>query len=309
MPNLNDQPLDAVTGAFGYTGKYITRRLLALGHRIRTLTGHPERPNPFGDQVAVVPFHFDNRPELAKNLQGVTTLYNTYWIRFNYGQLTYDKAVENTKVLVTAAREAGVGRVVHVSIAKPSADSHLPYYQGKGILENFLKESGLSYAIVRPTVIYGDEDILINNIAWFLRKLHLFGYPGWGQYQMQPIFVEDMADLVVKVGQQTDNLTIDAVGPEIYTFKELAYLIKNKIGCRALIFPVPPRCALWFVRVIGLFVGDVILTPEEIAGLMANLLVTDSPATGPTRLSDWLSQHAGQVGARYASELQRHYRP
>ncbi len=52
--------LNVVTGAFGFTGKYIARRLLSMGKRVRTLTGHPNRPNPFGDQVSVVPFHFDN---------------------------------------------------------------------------------------------------------------------------------------------------------------------------------------------------------------------------------------------------------
>lgn len=315
MPNQDDshpaaQPgqLDVVTGAFGYTGKYITRRLLALGRKVRTLTGHPDRPNPFGDQVAVAPFDFDNRPGLVRSLQGVTTLYNTYWIRFPRGAVTYEKAVTNTQILFAAAREAGVRRVVHVSIANPSADSHLPYYRGKGILENSLIQSGLSHAILRPTVIFGVEDILINNIAWFLRTLPVFGVPGTGEYKLQPIFVEDMAELAVRVGQQDENLIVDAVGPESWTFDELVRLIAQKTGRRARLVHLSPAIVLATVRLVGWLVGDVVLTPEEIEGLMANLLVTSSPPTGQTRLSEWLGQHAKEVGSHYASEVARHYR-
>ena len=92
--------LNVVTGAFGYTGKYITSRLLSLGEKVTTLTGHPNRPNPFGDRVSVAPFNFDNQSELIKSLRGATTLYNTYWIRFPHGQSTFDRAIDNTKILI-----------------------------------------------------------------------------------------------------------------------------------------------------------------------------------------------------------------
>jgi NADH dehydrogenase len=299
--------LDVVTGAFGYTGKYIARRLLACGRNVLTLTGHPGRANSSGDRVAVAPFHFEDRRALVRSLRGATTLYNTYWVRFPHGPATYEKAVENTKALIGAALEAGVRRMVHVSIANPSADSPLPYYRGKSVLENVLRESGLSYAILRPTVIFGPEDILINNIAWFLRKFPVFGVPGSGEYQVQPIFVEDMAELAVQAGLHSDNTILDAVGPETFTFNELVRLVAEKIKRPARILHVRPATALWFVRLVGWFVRDVVLTPEEIEGLLSNLLVTPSPSTGRTHLSDWLGRHADQVGIRYASELRRHY--
>src|SRR5882672_9146905 len=182
--------LDVVTGAFGYTGSYITRLLLAGGHRVRTLTGHPQRSNPFGDRVEVAPFNFDNATALTKTLEGVDTLFNTYWIRFAHGDQTFDKAVANTRILIDAARRAGVRKFVHVSITNPSEESPLPYFRGKALLENSLTESGLKYTIIRPTVIFGNEDILINNIAWLLRKFPVFVIPGSGEYRLQPIFVE-----------------------------------------------------------------------------------------------------------------------
>jgi NADH dehydrogenase len=300
--------MDVVTGAFGYTGKYITRRLLAQGRRVKTLTGHPDRPHEFGDRVTAAPFNFDNPPALVESLRGAATLYNTYWVRFNYGAATFDQAIANIKTLIRAAEEAGVRRMVHVSIAQPALDSPLPYYSGKAQLEEALKTSRLSYAIIRPTVIFGDEDILINNIAWLLRRFPLFAVLGKGDYKLQPIYVEDMADLVVDAGGKTENVIFDAVGPEVYTFDTLVRLIAKTIRSRARLVHLRPDLALILSRVVGVFVGDVILTQEEVAGLLANLLVSSGPPTGRTRLSEWLRDHAGTVGAKYASEVKKHYR-
>jgi NADH dehydrogenase len=302
-----EQSLNVVTGAFGYTGKYITRRLLSMGQRVKTLTGHPNRPNPFGDQVSVAPFNFDNPAALVESLRGATILYNTYWVRFPHGRITYEQAVENTKTLFQAAKEAGVRRIVHVSIANPSEESSLSYYQRKAVLEKVLIESELSYAIIRPTVIFGDEGILINNIAWLLRRFPVFAVPGAGDYKIQPIFVEDMAEIVVTAGAKDENMILDAVGPEVYTFDALVRLISKTVRSRAVIVHVNPEPAFFLSKLIGYLVQDVVLTRDEVEGLIANLLVSSGPPTGRTRLSDWLRQNAETVGIRYASELQRHY--
>ncbi len=302
------QEVDVVTGAFSYTGKYIAQRLLAQGRLVRTLTGHTNRVSPFGVKVDAFPFNFDRPSELVRSLQGVTTLYNTYWVRFTHGSITFDEAVDNTQKLIRAAVEAGVKRFVHVSITNPHVDSPLPYFHGKGLLEQVLMNSKLSYAIIRPTVIFGDEDILINNIAWLLRHFPLFVIPGDGEYRLQPISADDMADLAVAAGQRRENEIVDAVGPEIYTFETLVKLIAQTVRSRSLIVHLPPKTALMLSQFIGRFVKDVVLTQEEVDGLMSNLLVVDGPPTGRTRLSEWLREHAATVGKQYASELARHYR-
>ena len=306
--DMETQELNVVTGAFGYTGKYITQKLLSMGKKVKTLTGHPNRPNPFGNQISVAPFYFDNPAELTRALQGATTLYNTYWVRFPYGRVTYDKAVAHTKTLINAAKEAGIRRIVHISITNASEESPFPYFSGKGILEKFIIQSGLSYAIVRPTVIFGHEDILINNIAWFLTKFPVFAIPGDGNYQLQPVFVEDVAGIAVNAGQSNDNMIIDAVGPEIFTYEELIRLIADRVQSKAKIIHLRPGLALFLSKFIGYMVNDVVLTRDEVEGLMANLLVSKNPPTGKTRLSDWLTQNASIVGTSYASELARHYR-
>jgi NADH dehydrogenase len=297
----------AVTGAFSYSGKYITRRLLERGEEVITLTGHPNRPDPFGGKVKSYPLDFDEG-SMARSLQGVDVLVNTYWVRFDKGENTQPRAVENTRRLINAAKAAGVRRMVHISITNPSAESHLPYFWGKAANEKAVVESGMSYAILRPTVLVGDEDILINNIAYLLRRFPFFFLPGNGSYRLQPVHVDDVAELAVEGVYRTDNYIIDAVGPDIFTFKEMVELIGEKIGAKRPLIPVPPRLALLAAQFISLFVGDVVLTPEEVEGLMAGLLVSSEPPRGTTRLADWLEETKDRVGARYASEIRKHYR-
>jgi uncharacterized protein YbjT (DUF2867 family) len=308
---MNAQTTDRIvaTGAFSYTGKYVTRRLLAMGKQVRTLTGHPDRANEFGDRVEATPLDFGNERALVEALRGADCLINTYWVRFNHGRETFERAVTNTKTLITAAKEAGVRKLVHVSIANPSLDLPLAYYRGKAELERTIRESGLHYAILRPTVIFGVEDILINNIAWFLRHFPVFAVPGSGEYGIQPVFVEDMADLMVRAAFEDTDSVRDAVGPEIFTFDELVRLVATETRSKARIVHMPPRAALLLSSAIGATVRDQVLTREEIKGLMAGLLVSADPPTCATRFSDWLRSNANLLGKTYASELARHYAP
>jgi NADH dehydrogenase len=297
--------LCVVTGAFGYTGRYIARMLLGRGIRVRTLTNHPRSPDPFAGKVEIRPLHFSRAEELRESLRGADSLINTYWVRFPWAGETHASAVAHTGMLIGAAKDAGVRRVVHVSIANPSPSSDLSYYRGKGELEDFIRGAGISYAILRPTVLFGPEDILINNIAWVLRHLPVFGMPGRGDYRIQPVFVEDFAALVSGSIDGDRDVTIDAVGPEIYTFAELLQTIKGIIGSRCVVVPMPPMLALAAAKAIGRLFGDVMLTGDEVKGLMRDLLVSNQPPPCHTRLSDWLRQNAGSVGMRYASELSR----
>jgi NADH dehydrogenase len=300
--------LDVVTGAFGYTGRYIARRLLSMGRCVRTLTGHPDRPDPFGGQVHVAPLDFAHPKQLTESLRGAGTLYNTYWVRFPDGRVTYDQAIENTKTLIRAAEEAGIRRVVHLSVANASEESPLPYFRGKALVEKAIVASRLSHAIVRPTVTFGLEDILLNNIAWLLRHVPVFAVPGRGEYRLQPVYVEDVAEITVTAGQQEGNRVIDAAGAEVYTFEELVRLIAGTIGRQVPIRHVAPKVSLFLARAVGWVVRDVVLSREEVEGLMANLLISAEPPRGKTRLSDWLRQEGARIGSRYASEMSRHYR-
>ncbi|MCP4415513.1 MAG: NAD(P)H-binding protein [Chloroflexi bacterium] len=302
---MTTKQLHAVTGAFGYSGKYIAHRLLAKGHKVITLTNSLQRKNPFGVRVKAYPFNFDDPSALAETLRGVDVLYNTYWIRFNHKLFSHANAVKNTLTLFAAAKQAGVSRIVHVSIANPDENSPLEYYHGKGVLENGLKATGIPYTILRPTVLFGKEDILINNIAWMLRTFPIFGVFGNGRYRIQPIYVDDLAQLAVAAGEQTGNEIINAIGPETFTYRELVQTVAEIIDKKRPITSIPPKLGLFVSQIVGKFVGDVIVTREEIDGLMADLLHVDTAPTGKTRLTDWAKKHANTLGKQYTSELAR----
>ena len=265
------QGLHVVTGAFGYSGKYIATRLLAEGQRVRTLTNSGQRTNPFHGKIEVYPFNFDHTADLVESLRGADVLYNTYWVRFNYSFFKHTSAVQNTLILFEAARQAGVKRIVHISITNPSEESPLEYFSTKAHLEKALHESGISCAILRPTVLFGKEDILINNIAWTLRHLPVFGLFGNGSYRLQPVYVDDLAALAVATGKTRENVTIDALGPEIFTYRDLVHNIGDAIGIKRPIIFMPPALAYAAGTLMGRLMGDVMITWPEVKGLMTPL--------------------------------------
>lgn len=297
--------LHVVTGAFGYTGKAIAQALLTNGNKVRTLTNtRPER-DPFAGAVEALPLAFDRAEQLTASLAGVKVLYNTYWVRFNHRRFSHQEAVTNTKRLFDAAKAAGVERIVHVSITNPSLDSPFEYFRGKAELEAYLAQLGIPYTILRPAVFFGNEDILINNIAWVLRTFPVFGVFGDGAYGIQPIHVNDFAELSVAAGSRTGDEVIDAVGPESFTFRQLVASLSQIIGCPRPIVGIPPWLGLLTGSIMGVAKHDVVITREEIGGLMAGLLAVDSPPVGRTKLTDWATEHRTTLGVRYANELSR----
>jgi uncharacterized protein YbjT (DUF2867 family) len=300
-----DQPIHAVTGAYGYSGKYIAQRLLQAGQTVVTLTNSLRRANPFGDRIRAFPLDFDRPERLAEHLRGVSVLYNTYWVRFNHRLFQHADAVRNTLVLFEAAKRAGVERIVHVSITNPSENSPLEYFRGKAELEKALIASGVSHAILRPAILFGKEDILLNNIAWTLRRLPVFGVFGDGRYRLQPICVDDLAALAVEQGARRENVILNAIGPETFSYRELVTCVGEAIGHRRPVLSVPPWFGYAMSRVVGKLVGDVVITRDEIKGLMAGLLCVDAPPAGKTALTEWVKANADALGRRYASELAR----
>jgi len=309
-----------VTGAFGLSGRYIAQRLLKRGVVVETLTNtKPARDaatgaDAFGGRVKAHPLNFADAAGLARSLEGAAVLYNTYWVRFDHTRFTHEQAVRNTFALFEAAKRAGVRRIVHVSITNPDAASDLPYFRGKAEIENFLRGLGVAHTILRPAVLFGDNAILLNNIAWMLRRFPVFGIFGDGRYRIEPIHVDDLAALAVEQGMQGTqstqtraerNVTMDAKGPESYEYRDLVRVIGKAIGRERKLVTISPRLGHAMGRIFGALTGDVVITREEIRGLMSGLLATNSPPNAPTKLSDWLAANAGWLGKTYQNELRR----
>ena len=296
--------LAVVTGAFSYTGRYVTRRLLDQGVRVRTLIRSPDAEDPFGGRVEVAPLDFSDPDGLRRSMQGAGVFYNTYWIRYAHGRITFDLAVENTRTLFEAAKRAGVGRIVHFSVTNVSSGSGLPYFRGKAQVEDMLKGLGVPYAIIRPTLVFGVGDLLLNNMAWALRRFPVYGS---GDYPVQPVYVEDLAAQAVEAGSQGENSVTDAAGPDTFSFEELLRLLASSMGVRRWFPHTPPRVGLALTGLVGLLMRDMALTHDEVVGLMDGLLTSAEPPTGTTRLADWLDDNADGLGRRYVSELRRNY--
>lgn len=295
----------AVTGAFGYSGKYIAEKLLDEGFEVITLTNSVNRENSFNGKIKVHPFNFDKPELLTEQLQGVDVLYNTYWVRFNHKTFSYKEAVKNSKILFECAKKAGVRKIVHTSITNPSKNSPFEYFSGKAELEEVLQNSGMEYSILRPGVLFGKEDILINNIVWTIRKFPFVFIFGNGEYRLQPIHVKDYADLAFQSGQNHKSEILNAIGPETYSYKALYKKIMDILNIKRPIFSAPDWLSYLAGNFIGLFVGDVVITKDEIEGLSADLLYVEDEAYGKTKLSEWLIENQNTVGLRYTSELKR----
>jgi uncharacterized protein YbjT (DUF2867 family) len=298
---------DVVTGAFSYSGAAIARELQAAGRRVRTLTGHPDRA-PAGTSIEARPLDFDDPIGLAESLRGASTLYNTYWVRFARGRLDHPTAVANSKTLFYAARRAGVERIVHVSITHPAIDSPYPYFRGKAEVERALAEVGVSYAVIRPAILFGGDGVLLNNIAWLLRRIPVFAVGGTGKYRIRPVHIDDLARLCVAAGASAATTVTEAVGPDRPTFTELVHAIKDAVGSNSAIVHVPGAVLPAMSTALGAVLRDSLLTRDEYRAMAGGLADTHGPATGPISLMAWIAQNGHSLGRSYANELDRHFR-
>ena len=182
-----------------------------------------------------------------------------------------------------------------------------PTSEGKGQVEEVLKGMRILYAILRSTLVFGEGDLLLNNMAWALRRFPVFPVFMRGDYRVQPIHAGDLAALAVAAGSGNASFVADAAGSDTFTFEELLRLLASAVGARVRLVYTPPSMGFALTRLAGLLLRDVVLTWDEVDGLMARLLTSDGVATGTTGLGDWLAENPGTLGRRYVSELKRNF--
>jgi uncharacterized protein YbjT (DUF2867 family) len=303
------RPTVLITGASGFIGGAIAGRLVDR-LEIRSLTSHPAK-NRFGSRVRSFAYDFERPQNMAEAFRGVDVFVNSYYVRFNYGSETFELAVDRTRELLGLARAAGVHTVVHVSVSHADERSDLPYYSNKGRIERLVRECGLGYTILRPAIVVGPGDILINNIAFFLRRFPLFTIFGRGDYRVQPITVDAFADLAIEaIDGAHRGATLSVAGAGDWVFLDMVRAVRSAVRSRALIVHAPAAVALAGLKVAGALLGDVVLTSDEVKGLTREYLYTDQPLRRGADFSDWLKEPSVQatLGRQYESELARHFR-
>ena len=298
-----------ITGASGYIGGAVAERLVDCAE-VRSLTSHPAK-NRFGDRVHSFPYDFEHPERMADAFRGVDVFVNSYYVRFNYGRVRFEQAVERSRQLFALARTAGVRKVVHVSVSNASEESDLPYYRNKGRIERIVRDSGIEHTILRPALVVGPNDILVNNIAYFLRRLPVFTMFGAGRHRVQPITLDAFADLALEaVHGAHRNQTLAVAGPTDWLFVDMVRSIRRAVRSRAVIVPAPAVVALAGLGAAGLLLGDVVLTSDEVKGLTREYLFAGQPLRRGLDFSAWIAQDsiASVLGRRYANELSIHFR-
>ncbi len=296
--------ISVITGAESFIGKYISNLLIPLNFKIRSFTNKSINKTK---NIEFYPYNFNNSEEVIKIFKGADFFFNTYWIRFNFKDKKFEKAYENTKFLIDCAKLAGVKKIIHISITNANPLSPFEYFKYKGFIENYIINSGISYSILRPTVVFGREDILINNIIWFLKRFPIFPIFGRGDYLIQPIYVKDLAKIAVEKALNSENSIVDCAGPEIFSFRELIKKIRDVIDSKSIIINLPTKAVFSLLKFLSFFLKDVILTREEILALKGNLLYSKDPPLGKERIIDWIKNEKDYLGIQYRSEILRHY--
>jgi uncharacterized protein YbjT (DUF2867 family) len=243
-----DAKIVALAGGSGFIGRAIARRLVAGGIHVRVLTRNPEsaraRLNLPG--VEFVSADIGNPASLLQALGEANAIvdaiqFDGYPVENPRRGLTFERVdYGGVLALVDAAKQSGVDRFIYISGAAADEKSAHPGFRAKGRAERAIRESGLTYTIFRPSLIYGPEDKVVNGLARALRFAPIFGVPGTGRQKVQPVLVDDLAACVtLALSGRGHNRTYEIGGPELMTFDEMMRVIMDASRHRRPLFHIP----------------------------------------------------------------------
>ena len=245
-----DEKTVAVAGGSGFIGRAIVRRLAGIpATRVRLLTRDAERARHKFEAPANVEFvsaDVTNRDSLKPALAGASAVvsavqFDGYPIENPRRGLTFERVdYGGTVALLDAAKNAGVSRFIYISGAAADENSSQSGFRAKGRAERAIRESGLSYTIFRPSLVYGAGDRVMNMLVNALSISPVMPVPGTGQQKVQPVLVDDVAACVaLALGGRGRNGAFDVGGPARMTFDDLIRLVMEITGRHRLIIHVP----------------------------------------------------------------------
>src|SRR6266516_1747203 len=219
-----------ITGAAGYLGLHVVARLVAQGQRPRCLvrdTGRAANILPT-DKVELVQGDTTRPDSLIAAVQGVDAIVHASFItadkKESLGNHYEVTNVQGTANLIKAAKDTGVTRMIEISGLGTKPDKPGSYMQGRYMAEKMLKESGLAWTIIQPSVLFGKNAPFITGLAALIRTAPIVPLIGGGKVKFQPTYVEDVVTVIVKVleePERTANHTYTIGGPAYYTFTQV----------------------------------------------------------------------------------------
>jgi len=272
-----------VTGGTGFVGHAVVRRLREVGHRVRVLTRHRHHAKRYANDPGIEIHKGDvTRPDtLPAAMDGVTAVVHLVGIISETWSHTFEEIhAEGTHHLVDAAKAAGVERFVMVSAAGSRPHAASRYHESKFAGEQWVRGSGLDYTILRPSVIYGPRDHLIQAIGKYFRppfswlRLKLQPLPGGGESLVQPVFIRDVAEAVCRslVANKTIGKTYDVVGPKAMKWKELFAKVMQRLGAPHVVENLPVQTVVRAVSLLLIFLLPILLLVLGATGHLHHLL-------------------------------------
>jgi uncharacterized protein YbjT (DUF2867 family) len=237
-----------ITGATGYIGRHLVARLVQNGERPRCLVRDVKRAANIlpADKVEFVQGDTTRAATLAAALQGADTVIHAAFMTADHkqspGNHYYETNVRGTANLIKAAQEAGVTRIIEMSGLGTRPDKPGTYMQGRYEAERMLKESGLHWTIIQPSVLFGKDAPFIKGLTNLIRTSPVVPLIGGGKIQFQPISVEDVVTVVLKALQEperTDHKTYIIGGPEFYTFTQIINALLHAMHKNRIKAPAP----------------------------------------------------------------------
>ncbi|HUO05728.1 MAG TPA: NAD(P)H-binding protein [Candidatus Binataceae bacterium] len=251
----------AIAGGSGFIGSAIARRMAAAGNlEVRILSRNPEaarkRMNLPG--IEFVRGDVTEPATLVPAIAGADVIvaamqFDGYPVENSRRGLTFERVdYAGTVALIDAAKKAGARHFIYISGAASDETSSHPAFRAKGRTERAVRESGLTYTIFRPSLVYGPGGMAITMFVRMLRFAPVFGVPGTGKQKVQPVLVDDLAQCVTMAAQgRGRNGVYDIGGPDLMTFDDMMRVIMDATGYRRPLFHIPAG----LMRAIGAVAG------------------------------------------------------
>ena len=251
MAAINDRTV-AVFDGTGFLGRRVVRHLRDREFSVRIASRHPDRGHRlFGlddPQLQSVGANIHDERSVADAVAGAYGVVNAVSLYVEHGPETFHSVhVESAQRVAAQAHRAGVKRVAHVSGIGADAASQSLYIRKRGEGELAVRAAFADSLLIRPAVMFGPDDAFLSTVLNLLRRLPFYPMFGRGLTRLQPAYVEDVAEAIVRALQvaEAHAITYECCGPHVYSYEEFLRAVAHEAGLKPILIPTP--FAAWHV--------------------------------------------------------------